>query len=105
MFARMLAAGHSDMNIEVFGTEDPRVTHTEQPKLISDRGGMRQAILSALKGEKRQLHELRVVIVNAGYSVKSLNGCIHLMQQEKLIRRAGYGVFAITAKGRNHEAA
>lgn len=99
MFTRMLAAGHSDMNIQVFSTEDPRVTNTE-PKQITSRLGMRKCILMQLHSERRRLHEIRLAIVEAGYSVKSLNNCLALMIEDGLVRRAGYGIFAITAKGR-----
>lgn len=107
VLVKALAIGHSDMNIQAYGTEEPSVSHT-QPVVaqITDRGGMRNVILKALSGPgKLRLHELRVIIVAAGYSAKSLNGQIHLMQVDGYVRRAGYGTFAITKKGRNHEAA
>lgn len=102
MFARMLSAGHSAMNIEVFGEQDPRVSHTEPMKLIGSRGGMRQAILGALVNGSKSMAELRVILVRAGYSVKSMPGAIHLMRQDKLIRSAGFGIIAITKKGTNY---
>lgn len=101
VLVKALALAHSEMNIQVFGTED-RVTHTDVPQ-IADRGGIKKLVLKALSDKgKMQLHEIRVLIVAAGYSPKSLNSQIHGMQMDRLIRRAGYGIFAITAKGRNH---
>ncbi len=100
VLVKALALGHSNMDIQAFGTEE-RVTHTEPVVAqITNRGGMRSLLLEALTSGKKQLHELRVVIVTAGYSAKSLNGQIHDMQADGFIRRAGYGIFAITAKGR-----
>lgn len=102
MFARLLSAGHSAMNIEVFSNEDPRVSHTEPPKLITDRGGMRRVILNTLKEGSKRTAELQVIVVRAGYSAKSFSSAIHLLRTDGLVRSVGYGVIGITKKGTNY---
>jgi DNA-binding HxlR family transcriptional regulator len=102
LFARMLGAGHSDMNIQVFGTDDPRVTHTNA--ITDNRGGIRTVILDTLRTGDKQLSEIRIALVDHGYSAKSLNGAIHLMQENGLIKRVAFATFAITKKGESfHE--
>lgn len=107
MFAKMLAHGHSAMNIEVYGNavedsdKELRVSHTE-PKLITDRGGLKETILAFLSSGSKHLSEMRVIIVRAGYSASSLNSAIDLLQSSGLIRRVYQGTYAITKKGASY---
>jgi hypothetical protein len=99
-----LANGHSAMNIDAFqnAVEETRVTHTDSPLQITDRTGLKGLILSALKDKKLSIGEIRLVIVDAGYSAKSLNSGLHQLMVDKLVKRIGYSLYSITKKGLTH---
>jgi hypothetical protein len=100
MFARMLAAGHEEMSINVFSDS---VTHTPEPKKLTDRIGIKELILQSLRDDKKlSVSDIRMIIVGGGYSAKSLNGQIHQMKVDRLIKRAGHNLYAITKKGLDH---
>jgi predicted transcriptional regulator len=101
-FVRMLAVGHQEMAIEVFGDQPPAETPPAppQPKQITNgRGGMTKVILKALKTRPHTVSELMVVIVRAHYSKKSVSSVVSTMHNNGLIRRAAKGTWALTKKG------
>lgn len=104
VFAQMLAAGHSNMNIEAYEPAvEPRVTHTDPAQITMEvRGGMRPTILTFLTSGKKSTQEIKVIIVRAGYSEKSLPNALFLMREDGLIRSMGVGFYALTKKGFEH---
>lgn len=106
VFAKVLALGHADMHIEAYQNaigDEPRVTHTK-PAQITSRNGIKALILSAMKEQPKNfpLRAMKMLIVDAGYSVKSLNSQLHVMVTDKLVRSNGKGLYAITKKGLTH---
>jgi hypothetical protein len=100
-----LANGHSAMNIDAFqnAVEETRVSHTASPLQITDRGGMRRLMANALRDNgKMKVGDLRLLIIGAGYSSKSLNSALHDMLTKKFVRRAGKATYAVTKKGLNY---
>lgn len=98
-FVRVCAAAHTSMNIQAFTDSDPRVSHTKQ---IGSQG-MRTLLIDAFKKTpKLKMYELRAVLVEGGFSGKSLNNLIHMMLRDKLIRHAGYGTYALSKRGAAH---
>jgi hypothetical protein len=102
VLVKALAFGHSNMDIQAYGAEAAEPI-PEVARITNKRSGLKEVILqSLLKSGKLKLHDLRVLIVEAGYSPKSLNSVIHVMQIDGYIRRAGYATFALTKKGEHH---
>lgn len=99
LFAKILAAGHTNMDIQAFGT-DP--TAEPAPAQITYRGGSRRAVLLALKDKPLSRTEMKDVIAANGYSRKSLDALIYTMRVAGLVRKVGEGTYAITKKGLAH---
>ena len=96
--ARMLALGHSSLNIEAYEpATEPRVTQTNQ--IANGHDSVEIVLLKALKKSSLTSAEMRGALAESGWSVKSLGCALHDLKKRKLVKSIERGHYGITTKG------
>jgi hypothetical protein len=108
LLCKMLIHSNS-MNIEAFHQEIQREKLKEKlkhpalpppsPRAVSPAG---MVILKALADGKLGRSAIKAALEAGGFSQRTVNsGMFNLLNQNKLVKRVGYGVYQLTTKGRN----
>ena len=102
-FLGLIATGHSEMKLSVYGDE-PRKPKLNKPdvKLLPapKKANVQGIILQMLAArETVETKTLKQGVASAGFSPKSINSQMHHLKRKKMIRPVAHGVYKLTAGG------